>query len=101
MGKVYAVVLEQLDTRLDELRREREQLMREPAGLQRSTRMMELYEAEAAVWSEIIDHCRTRVYWRAALGAREYALAAAGMWRRRAAADQLWTGGTVTEEVAA
>jgi len=101
MGKVYTVVLEKLDEKLDELRREREQLVRRPAGVERSTRMAELFEAEAAAWSSVYEHCRTRIYWRAVLGAREYAIAAATTWRRRAANDEAWGLGNAEQGVAA
>lgn len=89
----HVLVLNEFEAGLDALSRQREQLLRQPVGPERSTRMAESYDAEAELWSQVGERCRTRVYWRAALGAREYALRQARVWRRRAAADQLWSGG--------
>ncbi|MDQ4037114.1 MAG: hypothetical protein M3313_01870 [Actinomycetota bacterium] len=76
-----------VDAALDRLQQHRERILAEAPGAVRSTRMAELYEHEAGLWSVLFEHTGTRVYWRAALTAEVYARQSARHWRRRATAE--------------
>lgn len=77
----------QVDAALDVVVREREHLMATQQGAQRFSRLAELYEREAQLWTVLFEHSRARVQWRAALAAEQYARQCARHWRRRAEGD--------------
>ncbi len=73
-----------IDAGLDRLQRDREHILAGLPGLERSLRMVTLYELEARCWSTLFECTRTRVHWRAALAAEVGARQLAWHWRRRA-----------------
>jgi len=88
-------VTTQVDAALDQVQKDRERVLAARSGPDRSARMAELYEIEAKCWAVLFEHSRSRVYWRAALSAREYARDNARNWRDRAATEgALNAGGT-------
>lgn len=86
----------QVDAALDEVVRNREYVMAERPGALRSRKLSVLYKREAHYWSLLVEHSRTRVHWRAALAAREYARRTALSWRRRAAMQRARDAGGAT-----
>jgi len=76
---------EQVNASLDTIHRAREQVMARPPSAQRSLQLAGLAQAEAGWWELLSEYCPVRVYWRAALAAREHAQLSARTWRRRAA----------------
>ena len=76
---------EQVNASLDTIHRARERVTARPPGAQRSLQLAGLAEAEAGWWEALSEYCRVRVYWRAALTAREHAQLSARTWRHRAA----------------
>ena len=80
---------EQVDGALDEILQARVVAVALPASAERSQQLAELADVEAAWWEELSERSRTRVYWRAALTAREHAQHTARHWRDRAAAQQV------------
>ncbi len=84
-AKHRALRIEQVDASLDEIQRARELVMARPPSMERSLQLAGLADAEACWWELLSEFCRVRVYWRAALAAREHAQLTAWTWRRRAA----------------
>ncbi|MFN2497176.1 MAG: hypothetical protein ABR608_14950 [Pseudonocardiaceae bacterium] len=78
---------EQVDAALDEILRVRAAATAQPVSVERSLLLAELADVEAAWWEELSERCRTRVYWRAALTAREHARHTARHWREQATAQ--------------
>ena len=76
---------EQVNASLDTIHRAREQVMTRLPSAQRSLQLAGLAEVEACWWESLSEYCRVRVYWRAALAAREHAQLSARTWPRRAA----------------
>jgi hypothetical protein len=76
-----------LDTLLDQLQRLRERALADAPSAQRCLRIASLYEQEAHAWSLLFERSRSRLHWRAALGAEVYARACARSWRSRAATE--------------
>ena len=80
---------EQVNASLDTIHRAREQVMAPPPTAQRSLQLSlqleDLAEAEAGWWELLSEYCHVRVYWRAALAAREHTKLSAQTWRHRAA----------------
>jgi len=80
---------EQVNASLDTIHRAREQVTAPPPTAQRSLQLSlqlaDLAEAEAGWWESLTEYCRVRVYWRAALAAREHTQLSAQTWRHRAA----------------
>lgn len=72
--------IDQVDAALDDILRRRAQLLAHPLTPQRAVELAELADLEAACWEAVVEQCRTRVYWRAALSAREHARSAARRW---------------------
>lgn len=89
--KHRALQTEQVDASLDEIQRARELVMARPPGVERSLRLASLADAEACWWESLSEFCRVRVYWRAALAAREHAQLTARTWRHRAVCQQAAT----------
>lgn len=71
---------EQLDAALDELEERRGRVLADWSHPRRSEGLAALYELEAAVWAEVFEHTRVRLYWRAALAAEAYARHCARHW---------------------
>jgi hypothetical protein len=88
MTTTPTTVLAQVDAALDRLGQARAQATAQPDSLARSRQLAELADIEAAWWEVLAEHSHTRVRWRAALVAREYAQQTARTWRARAAAQQ-------------
>jgi hypothetical protein len=86
----------QVDAALDQVQKDRERVLTAAPGPERSIRMADLYEIEARCWSVLFEHSRTRVYWRAALSAREHARQSARSWRRHAAMQHAQAPGGAT-----
>lgn len=80
-------IMVRIDSVLDQVQRLREQVVAETPSVRRSTRIAELYEREAHLWSALFEHTRIRVHWRAALSAEAYARHCAQHWRIRAACE--------------
>lgn len=78
------LTIEKIDAGLDAVYRARAQVLAEPATAARCLRLAELADREASWWEALSEHSRLRVHWRAALTARQHALAAARHWRIRA-----------------
>ena len=74
----------QLDSELEELSRVRDRVLAAVSTPERSLRLAELYWREAQLWSALFALTRTRLQWRAALGAEAHARARAAYWQRRA-----------------
>lgn len=85
MTTVEAMSVAQLDAALDTIVREREWTLARATGLDRAVRLAELYQLEARLWSTLFEQVRTRLYWRAALGAEAHARRCAEYWRSIAA----------------
>jgi hypothetical protein len=81
--------IEQVDVALDEIQHARDQVMAQPSSAERALQLAKLADVEASWWEALSERSRTRVHWRAALVAREYAQHAARHWRQGAAAPQL------------
>ena len=81
-------VTEQIDTALDEIQQARAVAIALPGSVERCLQLAELADVEAAWWEELSERSRTRIYWRAALAAREYAQHTARHWRDRATAQR-------------
>ena len=91
-AKHRALQTEQVDASLDKIQRARELVMARPPNVERSLQLARLADTEACWWESLSEFCRVRVYWRAALAAREHAQLTGRTWRRlaarqRAAAD--------------
>lgn len=84
MTTTQVSVFEHADTALDQILQSRAEAVAQPASLQRCLQLAELAETEAAWWEELSERSRTRVYWRAALVAREHALRTVRHWRDQA-----------------
>ena len=80
--------IDEIDAALDDIQQTRERLLAQPAGAERSLQLAELADAEALWWEALSERAGTRVHWRAALSAREYAQATARHHRRQAAPPQ-------------
>lgn len=76
-----------LDALVDRLQRLRERALADAPSAQRCLRIAALYEQEARAWALLFERSRSRVHWRAALGAEAYARACARSWRSRAATE--------------
>jgi len=84
MAPTSLPIMVRIDSVLDRLQQLREQVVAETPSVRRSTRIAELYEQEARLWSALFEHTRVRVHWRAALSAEAYARHCAQHWRIRA-----------------
>jgi hypothetical protein len=89
-------VLTRVDEALDEIQRLRERIVIQASSAESFARLAELADSEAHWWSMLIEQSRTRVYWRAALSAREHARQTALGWRRRAAVQRAREAGGAT-----
>ena len=88
MSSTQITAAGQVDAALDEILRVRATAMAQPPSVQRCLLLAELADVEAAWWEELSERSRTRVYWRAALTAREHAQHTARHWRVQATAQQ-------------
>ena len=84
----HASQTEPVDTGLDKIQHAREMVMAGPPSAERSLRLATLADVEACWWESLSEHSQVRVYWRAALAAREHAQLVARIWRRRAARER-------------
>jgi hypothetical protein len=80
-------VFEHLDEVLVRVMRQRDELLADPAAVDRSTRLAALFDSEARTWSQLFELSSLRLVWRAALAAEAGARANAQLWARRAAAE--------------
>jgi len=85
-GKCDHRALAQVDVALDEIQRLREKVMVRQRSADYFIQLAELADSEAGWWLLLFEHSGTRVYWRAALSAHEYARHSARKWRQNAAA---------------
>jgi hypothetical protein len=74
-----------IEVELDELYRDREQLLRATPSPARSHLLADLFDHEAWLWSTLFETTRSRLMWRAALVAQAHARVSARSWRRHAA----------------
>jgi D-serine deaminase-like pyridoxal phosphate-dependent protein len=89
-------VLVRVDEALDEIQRLRERIVVQASSAERSAGLAQLADSEARWWSVLVEQSRTRVHWRAALSAREYARQSALSWRRRAVMQRAREAGGAT-----
>jgi len=78
-----------IELQLDELYREREQMLRTQPSPARSHLVADLFDHEAWLWSVLFETTRSRLTWRAALAAQAHARVSARSWRRHAAMQPL------------
>ncbi|MDN5858803.1 MAG: hypothetical protein L0H84_09290 [Pseudonocardia sp.] len=76
-----------IEAELDELFRDREQLLRAEPSPVRSQLIADLFDQEAWLWSTLFETTRSRLTWRAALVAQAHARVSARSWRRLASAQ--------------
>jgi hypothetical protein len=95
-------VFEHLDEVLMRLTQQRDALLAAPGAADRSSRLAELFEIEAQMWSQLYELSTLRLVWRAALAAEAGARANAALWAARAAREkagavpaQSWAAGRV------
>lgn len=74
-----------IEAELDEVTREREQLLRAAPCPVRSQLIADKFDHEAWLWSVLFERTRSSLTWRAALAAEAYARGSARWWRRNAA----------------
>jgi hypothetical protein len=74
-----------IEVELDQLYRDREQLLRATPSPARSHLLADLFDHEAWLWSTLFETTRSRLMWRAALVAQAHARVSARSWRRHAA----------------
>ena len=74
-----------IEAELDEVYREREQLLRAAPCPARSQLIADQFDHEAWLWSVLFERTRSPLTWRAALAAEAYARGSARWWRRNAA----------------
>ena len=70
---------------LEQVYREREQLLRATPCPARSQLIADQFDHEAWLWSVLFERTRSPLTWRAALAAEAYARASSRWWRRNAA----------------
>jgi hypothetical protein len=69
---------------LEQVYRDREQLLRATPCPARSQLIADQFDHEAWLWSVLFERTRSRLTWRAALAAEAYARGSARWWRRNA-----------------
>ena len=74
-----------LDAELEQVYRDREQLLRATPCPARSQLIANQFDHEAWLWSVLFERTRSPLTWRAALAAEAYARGSARWWRRNAA----------------
>lgn len=74
-----------LDAELEQVYRDREQLLRATPCPARSQLIADQFDHEAWLWSVLFERTRSPLTWRAALAAEAYARGSARWWRRNAA----------------
>jgi hypothetical protein len=74
-----------IDVEIDQVYRQREQLLRAEPNPARSQLIADLFDHEAWLWSVLFEYASTPLVWRAALAAEAHARVSARSWRRRAA----------------
>jgi hypothetical protein len=74
-----------IEAELDQVYRDREQLLRATPGPARSQLIADQFDHEAWLWSVLFERTRSSLTWRAALAAEAYARGASRWWRRNAA----------------
>ena len=87
-----------IEAELDQVYREREQLLRATPGPVRSQLIADHFDHEARLWSVLFERTRSPLTWRAALAAQAYARGASRWWRCNAA--QLTAASTASNEAA-
>ena len=85
-----------IEAELDQVYREREQLLRATPCPARSQLIADQFDHEAWLWSVLFERTRSPLTWRAALAAEAYARGASRWWRRNAAQLTAAAGGAVT-----
>lgn len=70
-----------LDESLDLLLRVRDRALADVEAPDRASRLVEVFEAEARLWSRYYERTRSRPLWRAALAAEAWARHNAAVWR--------------------
>ena len=80
-------VFEHLDEVLTRVTRLRDELLADPAAVNRSMRLAAVFESEAQTWSQLYELSSLRLVWRAALAAEAGARSNAQQWAQRAAAE--------------
>lgn len=73
-----------LDEAVERVTRRREQLLTDVEAPDRATRLAQLFESEARLWSQLFDFSSLRLVCRAALAAEALARHNTRVWRRRA-----------------
>jgi hypothetical protein len=74
-----------IEAELEQVYRDREQLLRATPCPARSQLIADQFDHEAWLWSALFERTRSSLTWRAALAAEAYARSSARWWRRNAA----------------
>ena len=74
-----------IEAELEQVYRDREQLLRATPCPARSQLIADQFDHEAWLWSVLFERTRSTLTWRAALAAEAYARGSARWWRRDAA----------------
>ena len=74
-----------VEAELEQVYRDREQLLRATPCPARSQLIADQFDHEAWLWSVLFERTRSPLTWRAALAAEAYARGSARWWRRNAA----------------
>src|SRR4051812_20613519 len=74
-----------VESGLEQVYRDREQLLRATPSPARSQLIADAFDHEAWLWSVLFERTRSSLTWRAALAAEAYARGSARWWRRDAA----------------
>ena len=88
-----------IEVELDQVCREREQLLRATPCPVRSQLIADRFDHEAWLWSVLFERTRSSLTWRAALAAEAYARGSARWWRRNAAQLAELAGSPTTSPV--
>jgi hypothetical protein len=73
-----------IEAELEQVYRDREQLLRATPSPARSQLIADAFDHEAWLWSVLFERTRSPLTWRAALAAEAYARGSARWWRRDA-----------------
>ncbi len=84
MTTLATSMIDVLDAVLDQLQKRRERAFAARPSARRASRLAELYEQEARLWSLLFERSQRRIQWRAALAAEAYARSCARAWRAQA-----------------